>query len=104
MPHVEPLHAGDPSRVGRYRLAGRIAGMPSAGPTYLGKTIDGTDVTITLLDGDWTADPAERDRFTAEANAASRVAPFCAARILGCRVRGQAGVPGQRVRPRPLAA
>jgi eukaryotic-like serine/threonine-protein kinase len=89
MPHVEPLHAGDPSRVGRYRLAGRIAGMPSAGPTYLAKTIDGTDVTITLLDGDWTADPAERDRFTAEANAASRVAPFCAARILGSGFEGK---------------
>jgi eukaryotic-like serine/threonine-protein kinase len=46
-------------------------------------------VTITLLDGDWTRDPAERDRFTAEANAASRVAPFCAARILGAGFEGK---------------
>jgi eukaryotic-like serine/threonine-protein kinase len=89
MPHVTPLHADDPSHVGRYRLSGRIAGMPSAGPAYLGRTVDGGDVTITLLGGDWTGDPAERDRFTAEANAASRVAPFCAARILGAGFEGK---------------
>jgi eukaryotic-like serine/threonine-protein kinase len=83
MPHVEPLHADDPSHMGRYRLSGRIAGMPGASPAYLARTADGSEVAITLLDGDWTADPAERDRFTAEADAASRVAPFCAARILG---------------------
>ena len=89
MPHVEPLHADDPSHVGRYRLSGRIAGMPGASPVYLARTIDGSDVMITLLDGDWTADPAERDRFTAEANAASMVAPFCAARILGAGFDGK---------------
>jgi eukaryotic-like serine/threonine-protein kinase len=89
MPHVTPLHADDPSHVGRYRLSGRIAGMPSAGPVYLGRTVDGGDVTITLLEGDWIRDPAERDRFAAEANAASRVAPFCAARILGAGFEGK---------------
>jgi eukaryotic-like serine/threonine-protein kinase len=89
MPHVTPLHADDPSHVGRYRLSGRIAGMPSAGPAFLGRAVDGSDVTITLLEGDWTRDPAERDRFTAEANAASRVAPFCAARILGAGFEGK---------------
>jgi hypothetical protein len=89
MPHVEPLHADDPSHVGRYRLSGRIAGMPGASPAYLARTADGGDVTITLLDGDWTADPAERDRFTAEANDASMVAPFCAARILGAGFEGK---------------
>jgi eukaryotic-like serine/threonine-protein kinase len=89
MPHVEPLHAHDPGRVGRYRLSGRIVGIPGTGPVYLAKTIDGSDVTITLLHGDWTADPAERDRFTAEASAASRVAPFCAARILGSGFEGK---------------
>jgi eukaryotic-like serine/threonine-protein kinase len=89
MPHVTPLHADDPSHVGRYRLSGRIAGMPSAGPVYLGRAVDGSDVTITLLDGEWTRDPAERDRFSAEANAASRVAPFCAARILGAGFEGK---------------
>jgi hypothetical protein len=89
MPHVTPLHADDPSRVGRYRLTGRIAGIPGTGPAYLAQTVDSSDVMITLLDGEWTADPAERDRFTAEANAASRVAPFCATRILGAGFEGR---------------
>jgi eukaryotic-like serine/threonine-protein kinase len=83
LPHVTPLHADDPRRVGRYRLTGRIAGMPAAGPVYLARTVDGSEVTITLVGGAWVTDHAARDRFTAEANAARRVAPFCAARILG---------------------
>ena len=85
MPNVTPLHADDPSRVGRYKLSGRIAGMPVPGPVYLARTVDGSGVTITLVGGEWTGEGAgaARDRFTAEANAARRVAPFCAARILG---------------------
>jgi hypothetical protein len=88
MPHVTPLRAADPRRVGRYRLAGRIAGMRAAGPAYLARTVDGGEVTVTLLDGDWATDSAARDRFTAEAAAAQRVAPFCAARILDSGVDG----------------
>ena len=88
MPHVVPLHASDSRRLGRYRLTGRIAGMPADGPVYLGQTPEGTEVSITLLDGDWAGDGAARDRFTNEANAASRVAPFCAARILGAGFEG----------------
>jgi eukaryotic-like serine/threonine-protein kinase len=88
MPQVTPLHADDARRVGRYRLTGRIVGTAGAGPVYLAKTVDGSDVTVTLLDGDWTGNSAARDRFTAEANAASRVAPFCAARILAAGFDG----------------
>ncbi len=88
MPHVRPLHADDPRRVGRYGLTGRIAGMPVAGPVYLARTVDGSEVTITLVGGDWTRNSAARDRFTAEASAARRVAPFCAARILGAGFDG----------------
>src|SRR5215472_9558866 len=100
MPHVTPLHAGDPKRVGRYRLAGRIAGMPDGsaylggaaegfagmpndGPLYLGRSPEGGEVAVRLLKVDWTGDGAERDRFAAEAKAACRVAPFCAAQFLG---------------------
>ncbi len=104
MPHVTPLHADDPERVGRYRLTGRIAGMPADGPAYyasardgvavlpadgsvyVGSTPDGGEVAVKLLDGDWNG--AARDRFTAEAKAASRVAPFCAAQILGAGFDG----------------
>jgi serine/threonine protein kinase len=88
LPHVTPLHADDPRRVGRYRLSGRIEGMPVDGPVYLAQTVDGSEVTITLIGGDWIANGAARDRFAAEANAARRVAPFCAARILGAGFDG----------------
>ncbi len=88
MPHVRPMHADDPRRVGGYRLTGRIAGTPGAGPVYLARTLDGSSVTISLIEGDWIGDSAARDRFTAEANAARRVAPFCAARILGAGLDG----------------
>jgi eukaryotic-like serine/threonine-protein kinase len=101
MPHVTPLHADDPSRVGRYRLTGRIGGMPADAPAYLGGAPDGFagmpadslvylgqspeggEVAVRLLTVDWIGDGAERDRFAAEAKAACRVAPFCAAQFLG---------------------
>jgi serine/threonine protein kinase len=82
MPQVAPLQADDPIRVGRYRLAARIEGMPGSGSVYLARDMSGREVTVSLLDGDWTAEAAERDRFTQEANAARRVAPYCVARIL----------------------
>ncbi|HUZ23664.1 MAG TPA: hypothetical protein VMV07_07850 [Streptosporangiaceae bacterium] len=82
MPHVTPLRAEDPDRVGRHRLTGRISGMPGGGTFYLATAADGTEVALRLLHGRWTHDAAARDRFTAEAASATRVPPFCAARIL----------------------
>jgi eukaryotic-like serine/threonine-protein kinase len=82
MPQVTPLQADDPVRVGRYRLTGRVTGLPHSGSAYLGRAPDGRPAMVSLLSGDWIEEAAERDRFTAEANAARRVAPLCAARIL----------------------
>ena len=85
MPVVTPLRPDDPRRVGRYRLAGRIADQVadqgSAG-TFLSRLPNGTPVAVMLLGTTSAPDAASRDRFTAEARAARRVAPFCAARIL----------------------
>ena len=101
MPHVTPLLADDPRRVGRYRLTGRIAGMhadgpahpgsvpegtagmPADGPVYLGRSPEGGEVAVRLFKVDSIGDGAERDRFAAEAKAARPGAPFCAAQILG---------------------
>jgi hypothetical protein len=88
MPHQAPLQSGDPRRVGRYRLAGRITGIPADGPIFLGSGPDGTEVTISILGGDWARDGAGRDRFAAEAAVAKRVPPFCAARILDAGLEG----------------
>jgi hypothetical protein len=88
MPHQSPLQPGDPRRVGRYRLAGRITGIPAEGPIYLGMGPDGSEVTISVLHSSWTKDAAARDRFAAEAAVAKRVPPFCAARVLDAGLDG----------------
>ena len=85
MPVVTPLRPDDPRRVGRYRLAGRIADqVADQGPAgiFLSRLPNGTPVAVMLLGTTSAPDAASRDRFTAEARAARRVAPFCAARIL----------------------
>jgi len=86
MPHVSPLRTEDPDRVGRYRLSGRISGMPGTGPVFLASSVDGTEVVVRLLHGAWTRDPAERDRFAEEASSAARVPPFCTSRIVDAGV------------------
>jgi serine/threonine protein kinase len=82
MPQQVPLRPGDPRRLGRYRLSGRIEGIPSDDPVFIGLGPDGREVAISLLRGDWAHDAAARDRFAAEAAVAKRVPPFCAARVL----------------------
>lgn len=85
MPLVTPLRPDDLRRVGRYRLSSRIAdGLdnPDSAGTFLSRLPDGTPVAVTLLARTAAPDSASRDRFTAEATVARRVAPFCAARIL----------------------
>jgi hypothetical protein len=84
MPVVTPLRPEDPRRLGRYRLAGRITDqVADQGPgAFLSRLPNGTPVAVMLLGTAAVPDAASRDRFTAEARAARRVAPFCAARIL----------------------
>ena len=86
MPYVTPLQADDPRRVGRYRLTGRMesrAGADGSTPrVFMAKKADNGTVVVTLLGWERVADAAARDRFTAEARVARRVAPFCTARIL----------------------
>ena len=80
MPQQTPLRTGDPRRVGRYRLVGRIAGILADDPMYVGISPDGAQVTISMLGTDWAQDAGARDRIAAEAAAARREPPFGAAR------------------------
>jgi hypothetical protein len=89
MPQQVPLSPGDPRRLGRYRLGGRIEGIPSDDPIFIGLGPDGREVAISLLRGDWANDGAASDRFAAEAAVAKRVPPFCAARVLDAGLDGQ---------------
>jgi hypothetical protein len=103
MPHPTPLRADDPTRVGRYQLTGRLAGIPSDDPIFLGAGADGTEVAISVLGGDWAQDGAARDRFAAEAAVAKRVPPFCAARVLDAGLDGsQAYIVSEYVHGRSL--
>jgi len=86
LPHQVPLQAGDPRRVGRYRLTGRLDGIPSDDPIFTGFGPDGGEVCVTVLGGYW--DGAALDRFAAEAAVAKRVPPFCAARVLDAGLDG----------------
>jgi hypothetical protein len=88
LPHQTPLQVGDPRWVGRYQLTGRLAGIPSDDPIFIGAGRDGTQVAISVLSGDWSLDGAARDRFAAEAAVARRVPPFCAARVLDAGLDG----------------
>jgi len=88
MPQQVPLHPGDPRRLGRYRLRGRLEGIPSGDPVFIGLGLDGREVAVSLLRGDWAHDGAARDRFAAEAAVAKRVPPFCAARVLDAGLDG----------------
>ena len=90
MPNVTPLRPGDPRRVGRYRLTGRVddfAGedVPQQ-DVFLAERADGAAVMATLPGTARAGDAAARDRFVAEARAARNIPPFCVARILDAGV------------------
>src|ERR1700739_3145279 len=89
MPQQVPLRPGDPRRLGRYRLGGRILSIPSADPVFIGLGPDGREVAVSPLRGALGRDGAARDRFAAEAAVAKRVPPFCAARVLDAGLDGQ---------------
>ena len=87
MPNVTPLRPGDPRRVGRYRLTGRVDDFAEE-DVFLAERVDGAAVMAAFLGAARASDPAARDRFVAEARAARTIPPFCVARILDAGVEG----------------
>jgi ABC-type oligopeptide transport system substrate-binding subunit len=83
-----PLQAGDPERMGAYRLTGRL-GEGGQGVVYLGEDPQGQQVAVKLLHARFTGDAKMRARFAGELSSAKRVAPFCTARILDADVDGE---------------
>jgi len=90
MPNVTPLRPGDPRRVGRYRLTGRVNDFAGGDVTqrdvFLAQRVDGAAVMAAFLGSARAADAAARDRFVAEARVAGNIPPFCVARILDAGV------------------
>ncbi|OJF09448.1 serine/threonine-protein kinase [Couchioplanes caeruleus] len=75
-----PLRPGDPSRLGRYELIGRL-GEGGMGTVYLARA-DGTLVAVKMVRADLASDDAFRRRFRSEVNRIRQVPPFCTAEIL----------------------
>jgi hypothetical protein len=92
MPNVTHLRPGDPRRIGRYRLTGRVddfaGGDAPLQDVFLAQRVDGAVVMATVLGMARASDAAARDRFVAEARVARNIPPFCVARVLDAGVEG----------------
>ena len=78
---MQPLQAGDPERIGRFRLEGRL-GAGGMGRVYLGTAPDGTPAAIKVIRDELAGEPGFRHRFRREVAAASAVAGMFTARVL----------------------
>src|SRR4051812_29361709 len=87
MPEAQPLEPDDPGRLGAYRVIGRI-GEGGQGVVYLGEVDSGGPVAIKLFHARLGQDPATRDDFMRELEAAKRVARFCTAQVLDFGISG----------------
>jgi ABC-type transport system substrate-binding protein/predicted Ser/Thr protein kinase len=76
-----PLLPGDPARVGRYRLTGRL-GAGGMGVVYLGAAKDGSQVAVKVLRPELAEDPEFRVRFSREVATLTRVEGMCTVRVI----------------------
>ncbi len=82
-----PLQPGDPRRLGRWRLVGRL-GAGGMGVVYLGRRRRDRRVAIKVPRADLANDQHFRERFRREAEAASSVTTRCVARVLEVQADG----------------
>ncbi len=87
MPEIAPLEAGEPRRLGPFRIVGRI-GEGGQGVVYLGVKESGERAAIKLLHVKFSGDAIARSRFAREARAAQRVASFCTAGVVAVDLEG----------------
>jgi serine/threonine protein kinase len=79
--HVKPLQPGDPQRVGRYQLLGRL-GAGGMGQVFLGQSPGGRLVAVKLIRADLAADRVFRARFAREVAAARHVSGMFTAPVV----------------------
>jgi serine/threonine protein kinase/WD40 repeat protein len=82
-----PLQAGEPTRLGDYRIVGSL-GEGGQGVVYLAEHTSGERVAIKVLHARLAGRSEARERFLREVDAAMRVAAFCTARVLDVAVDG----------------
>ncbi|WP_336212179.1 serine/threonine-protein kinase [Nonomuraea sp. LPB2021202275-12-8] len=78
---AEPLRPGDPSRVGSYRLLGRL-GEGGMGSVYLAYASDNRPVAVKMIHASLASNAEFRRRFRREVESVRRVPPFCTAEVL----------------------
>lgn len=69
---VQPARPGDPSRIGPYRIVGRL-GAGGMGTVHAGVASDGTRVAVKVIHPGQAQDPEFRARFRREVELSSRV-------------------------------
>ncbi|MER5185671.1 PQQ-binding-like beta-propeller repeat protein [Streptomyces sp. NPDC002896] len=82
-----PLTAGDPVRVGRYRLLARL-GQGGMGRVYLGRSPGGRAVAVKVVRDALLRDEGFRRRFVREVEAARRVTGFFTAAVVDADPEG----------------
>ena len=75
------LRAGDPARIGHYRLTARL-GSGGMGVVYLGVGWDGSQVAVKVLRPELADDQDFRHRFRREVSALMRVKGVCTVRVI----------------------
>ncbi|MBO2445838.1 serine/threonine protein kinase [Actinomadura barringtoniae] len=85
---TEPLRTADPTRLGAYRITGRL-GRGGMGTVYRGEDEAGHPVAVKVINPELTSDPAFRERFRREVTAARRVRRFSTAAVLDARLDGE---------------
>jgi serine/threonine protein kinase len=78
---VKPLQSGDPRRVGRYQLLGRL-GAGGMGQVFLGQSPGGRLVAVKLIRAELAADREFRARFAREVAAARHVSGMFTAAVV----------------------
>ena len=78
---MDSIQPGDPSRVGSYRVIGRL-GAGGMGRVFLGTSPAGRKVAIKVINPEFADSPQFRERFAREVDAARRVGGFHAAQVV----------------------
>ncbi|MEY2231935.1 PQQ-binding-like beta-propeller repeat protein [Streptomyces sp. BF23-19] len=90
--HMEPLGAGDPIRLGPYRVLG-VLGEGGMGKVYFGREDGGRTAAVKVLLPELAHDPHLVQRFLREARTAQAVTGDGVARVLNARIDDHDGRP-----------
>ncbi|GAA0566065.1 protein kinase domain-containing protein [Actinomadura livida] len=87
MSGVAPVRTGDPERLGRYRIVGRLGGG-GMGTVFLALSPGGRAVAVKVVRAELAEDPGFRRRFVREVDAARQVSGFFTAAVVDADPEG----------------